>query len=305
MQGTLKCSDIRIAMIPKEILKKVRQIEIRTGRLVNDVFGGKYESVFKCRGMEFHEVREYVPGDDIRSIDWNVTARTGNPYVKKFIEERELSVVLAADISGSGRFGTKNKMKSELMAEIGALLAFSAIKNNDKTGLLLFTDHVEKFIPPKKGRSHVLRVIREILYYKPEGRKTGIKPALEYLGKVLNKRSVIFLISDFMDSGYERVLKILNKRHDIIGICVSDPGETGFPDIGLMRLEDAETGEVFYADTNDPVLRNEIRAGRKSFTESREKAFRSVNIDSIELSTAESYIKPLILFFRTRAKRFR
>ena len=292
-------------MIPKEILKKVRQIEIRTGRLVNNVFGGKYESVFKGRGMEFHEVREYVPGDDIRSIDWNVTARAGSPYVKKFIEERELTVLLVADMSGSGCFGSRNKMKRDIMVEIGALLAFSAIKNNDRIGLLLFTDGVEKFIPPKKGRFHVLRVIRELLYYKPEHKKTNISAALEYLGKVLKKHSIIFLLSDFMDSGYERLLRILNKRHDIIAISISDPRERHLPEIGLIEFEDAETGEVIYLDTGDSLLKKELLKKSSSFVEGREKVFRSMNLDSVEISTDKSYIEPLMLFFRMRAKRFR
>ncbi|MDP2980550.1 MAG: DUF58 domain-containing protein [Candidatus Omnitrophota bacterium] len=292
-------------MIPKEILKKVRQIEIRTGRLVNDVFAGEYESIFKGRGMEFHEVREYIPGDDIRSIDWNVTARAGHPYVKKFIEERELTVIIMADISGSGNFGTRNKMKIELMAEIGAVLSFSAIKNNDKIGLLLFTDKVEKFIPPKKGRPHVLRVIRELLYYKPGSRKTSINSALEYLGKVLKKRSVVFLISAFMDTDYERLLRILNKRHDIVGISISDPGEKDLPDIGLAEFEDAETGEILFLDTGDELLKKELAKKRSSFVDSRNKAFRAMGLDSIDISTDKPYIKPLILFFRMRAKRFR
>lgn len=292
-------------MIPKEILKKVRQIEIRTGRLVNDVFAGEYESVFKGRGMEFHEVREYVPGDDIRSIDWNVTARAGHPYVKKFVEERELTVIIMADMSGSGNFGTKNKMKIELMAEIGAVLSFSAIKNNDKVGLLLFTDKIEKFIPPKKGRPHVLRVIRELLYFKPESKKTSINSALEYLGKVLKKRSVVFLISDFMDSNYERLLRILNKRHDIVGISISDPRERELTDIGLVELEDAETGESLFLDTGDDLLKKELVKRRVSFTEGRNRAFRSMGIDSVDISTDRSYIEPLILFFKMRARRFR
>lgn len=292
-------------MIPKEILKKVRQIEIRTGRLVNDVFAGQYESIFKGRGMEFHEVREYTPGDDIRSIDWNVTARTGNPYVKKFIEERELTVLLMADMSGSGYFSSRDKMKSEIMAEIGALLAFSAIKNSDRVGLLLFTDHVEKFIAPKKGRPHVLRVIRELLYYKPSGRKTSINSALEYLGKVLKKKAVVFLISDFMDSGYEKLLGILNKRHDIIGISISDPRETDIPDIGLLKFEDAETGDNVFLDTGDRFLREELMRRRTIFKENRKKAFRSMALDSVDISTDKSYIEPLMLFFKMRARRFR
>ncbi|PIW67923.1 MAG: DUF58 domain-containing protein [Candidatus Omnitrophica bacterium CG12_big_fil_rev_8_21_14_0_65_42_8] len=292
-------------MIPKEILKKVRQIEIRTGRIVNNIFAGEYESIFKGRGMEFHEVREYVPGDDIRSIDWNVTARAGHPYVKKFVEERELTVIIMADISGSGNFGTRNKMKIELMAEIGAVLSFSAIKNNDKIGLLLFTDKIEKFIPPKKGRPHVLRVIRELLYYKPKSRKTSINSALEYLGKVLKKRSVVFLISDFMDSDYERLLRILNKRHDIVGISISDPREKDIPDIGLVEFEDAETGEILFLDTGDDLLRKELAKKRGSFVDARNKAFMSMGIDSVDISTDKPYIEPLILFFRMRAKRFR
>jgi len=292
-------------MITKEILKKVRQIEIRTGRIVNDIFAGEYESIFKGRGMEFHEVREYVPGDDIRSIDWNVTARAGHPYVKKFVEERELTVIIMADISGSGNFGTRNKMKIELMAEIGAVLSFSAIKNNDKIGLLLFTDKIEKFIPPKKGRPHVLRVIRELLYYKPKSRKTSINSALEYLGKVLKKRSVVFLISDFMDSDYERLLRILNKRHDIVGISISDPREKDIPDIGLVEFEDAETGEILFLDTGDDLLRKELAKKRGSFVDARNKAFMSMGIDSVDISTDKPYIEPLILFFRMRAKRFR
>lgn len=292
-------------MIPKEILKKVRQIEIRTGRLVNDVFAGEYESIFKGRGMEFHEVREYVAGDDIRSIDWNVTARTGHPYVKKFTEERELTIIIMADMSGSGNFGTRNKMKAELMAEIGAVLSFSAIKNNDKVGLLLFTDKVEKFIPPKKGRPHVLRVIRELLYYKPESRRTSINSALEYMAKVLKKRSVVFLISDFMDSDYEKLLRILNKRHDIVAISISDPREKELADIGLVEFEDAETGEVLFLDTSDDLLKRELTKRSLSLADSRNKAFRSMGLDSIDISTDKPYIEPLILFFRTRAKRFR
>ena len=210
-----------------------------------------------------------------------------------------------ADMSGSGNFGTRNKMKSELMAEIGAVLSFSAIKNNDKVGLLLFTDRVEKFIPPKKGRPHVLRVIRELLYYKPESRKTSINSALEYLGKVLKKRSVVFLISDFMDSNYEKLLRILNKRHDIVGISISDPREKDMADIGLAEFEDAETGEVLFLDTGDDLLKKELAKKRQSLIDARDNAFKSMGLDSIGISTDKPYIKPLILFFRTRAKRFR
>jgi uncharacterized protein (DUF58 family) len=292
-------------MIPKDILKKVKQIEIRTGRLVNDVFAGEYESIFKGRGMEFHEVREYVPGDDVRSIDWNVTARIGAPYVKKFIEERELTVMLLADMSSSGYFGTKNKTKRELMAELGAILAFSAIKNNDKIGLIIFTDHVEKFIPPKKGRRHVLRVIRELLYYKSVSKKTSIQSGLEYLGKVLKKKAVIFLLSDFMDSGYEKALGVLNKKHDMIAMPISDPREKSLPDVGLIECEDVETGQVLFVDTGDDFLRKEFEKRKHSFIESRNRLFRSMDMDSIDISTDASYVEPLILFFRRRAQRFR
>lgn len=292
-------------MIPKEILKKVRHIEIQTGRLVNDVFAGEYESVFKGRGMEFHEVREYVPGDDIRSIDWNVTARTGNPYVKKFVEERELTVILMADISASGQFGTKNKMKSEIMAEIGAILAFSAIKNNDKVGLLLFTDKIEKFIPPKKGRPHVLRVIRELLYYKPESKKTNMQLALDYLAKVLKRKTIVFLLSDFMDSGYKKTLQILNKRHDIIGISILDPGENNIPDVGLLEVEDRETGEMLLLDSSSEFLKKELARRRAGFIEARNKLFKSISMDYIDIYTDRSYIEPLTVFFKIRARRFR
>ncbi len=301
-----KCNaGLKKVMIPKEILRKVKQIEIRTGRLVNDVFAGEYESVFKGRGMEFHEVREYFPGDDIRSIDWNVFARMGHPYVKKFIEERELTIILLADISASSRFGTKNRMKSELLAELGAVLAFSAIRNNDKVGLILFTDRIEKFVPPKKGRMHVLRVIRELLYYKGQGKRTDIRAALDYLGKVLRKRAVIFLISDFMDSGYERLLRSLNKRHDIIAITIEDPREKELPEVGILELEDAETGESVLIDTTDKILREEFSKKVQTLKEKRNKNFKSMNLDAINISTEKSYIEPLILFFRIRAKRFR
>ncbi len=292
-------------MIPKEILSKVRQIEIRTGRLVNDIFAGEYESVFKGRGMEFHEVREYFSGDDIRSIDWNVTARMGHPYVKKFVEERQLTVVLLVDISASETFGTRNRLKSELLAELGAVLAFSAIKNNDKVGLILFTDRIEKFIPPKKGRLHVLRVIRELLYFKGQTKKTNIALALDYLGKVLRKRAVVFLISDFIDSGFEKLLRILNKRHDIVAIVVRDPREGELPEVGILELEDAETGEFILIDTRNRTLREEFLKRAQSARNVRNRFFKAIDLDAVEVSTATSYIEPLIKFFRIRAKRFR
>ena len=242
-------------MIPKEILKKVKRIEITTRGLVNDVFSGEYHSVFKGRGMEFSEVREYQIGDDIRTIDWNVTARMGHPFVKIFEEERELTVMLIVDVSSSGNFGTHSRMKGEIAIEICALLAFSAIKNNDKVGLIIFTDAIEKFIPPKKGKSHVLRVLRELLYHEPKGRQTDIGKTLEYLNRVTKRRSVVFLVSDFINTGYEKALQIANRRHDIVAITVTDPREMNMPDVGFIRLEDAETGEVVLVDTSYDMWR--------------------------------------------------
>ncbi len=292
-------------MIPKEILKKVKRIEIQTRGLVNDVFSGEYHSVFKGRGMEFSEVREYQIGDDIRTIDWNVTARQGHPYVKVFEEERELTVMLLVDVSSSGEFGTFEQMKGEIAAEICALLAFSAIKNNDKVGLFIFSEKVEKFIPPKKGKSHVLRVIREILYHEPEGTQTNITEALEYLSHITRRRAVVFLVSDFMSSGYEKALQIANRRHDMVAITITDPREIELPDVGFIELEDAETGETFLVDTSSAGVRNEFAETTHANIEEREKLFRSLNVDYIDIRTDHSYIEPLIRFFRMRAKRFR
>ena len=237
-------------MIPKEILQKVRRIEIRTKGLVNNLFGGEYHSVFKGRGMTFSEVREYQPGDDIRLIDWNVTARTGAPFIKIFEEERELTVFLLVDVSRSGHFGSFEQFKTEIGAEIGAVLGFSAINNNDKIGVILFSDEVEKYIAPKKGKAHVLRVIRELLYHKPEGRGTSINNALEFLLKVANRQSVVFLISDFQDEGYWRTLRIANRKHDVIGIQLYDPAEIEFPDLGLIKVYDPETEMESWIDTH-------------------------------------------------------
>ena len=292
-------------MIPKEILKKVKRIEITTRGLVNDVFSGEYHSVFRGRGMEFAEVREYQIGDDIRTIDWNVTARQGHPFVKVFEEERELTVMLLVDVSSSGEFGTFEQMKGEIAAEICALLAFSAIKNNDKVGLIIFSDQVEKFVAPKKGKSHVLRVIREILYHEPQGTQTNIAEALEFLSRVTRRRSVVFLVSDFISSGYEKALQIANKRHDIVSVTISDPREIDLPNVGFIELEDAETGETFLVDTSSLDVRKEFAAATNTAVLEREKLFRSLNVDYIDIRTDQSYIEPLIRFFRMRAKRFR
>ncbi len=290
-------------MISKEILKKVKRIEITTRGLVNDIFSGEYHSVFKGRGMEFSEVREYQIGDDIRTIDWNVTARMGHPYVKVFEEERELTVMLLVDVSSSGNFGTVEQMKGEIAIEICALLAFSAIKNNDKVGLIIFTNEVEKFVPPKKGKTHVLRVLRELLYHKPKGTQTNIQEALEYLTRVTTRRSVVFLVSDFIDEGYEKALQIANKRHDIVAITVTDPRELSMPDVGFIELEDAETGEVVLVDTSHTETRTTYSHQTAERVRERTKLFQSLNTDHIEIKTNESYVEPLIRFFRMRAKR--
>lgn len=292
-------------MIPKEILKNVKRIEITTRGLVNDVFSGEYHSVFKGRGMEFAEVREYQIGDDIRTIDWNVTARMRHPYVKVFDEERELTVMLLVDASSSGEFGTVKKMKGEIATEICALLAFSAIKNNDKVGLIIFTDTIEKFVPPKKGKSHVLRVIRELLYHEPKGTRTNISNALEYFSRVISRRSVAFLVSDFQDKGYDKALQIANKRHDLVAITIVDPREIALPNVGFMELEDAETGEIILIDTTNASFRSEFARETELDLLERKKLFQSINIDHIDIRTDHPYVEPLMKFFRMRAKRFR
>lgn len=290
-------------MIPKEILKKVKRIEIATRGLVNDVFSGEYHSVFKGRGMEFAEVREYQIGDDIRNIDWNVTARSGHPYVKVFDEERELTVMLLVDVSSSGNFGTTSQMKGEVAAELCAVLAFSAIKNNDKVGLMIFSDKIEKFIPPRKGKQHVLRVIREILYFKPEDSRTNLNVALEYLSRVIKRKSIVFLISDFLTENYEKSLQVANKKHDIIAIDIIDPREVEMPSVGLLELEDAETGETVMVDTSNPAIRGSFYSQSKEERETREKFFKSIGVDNININTDRSYVEPITKFFRMRAKR--
>lgn len=290
-------------MIPTEVLKKVRQIQIRTSKIVNDILAGEYESVFKGRGMEFDEVREYQHGDDIRTIDWNVTARMGHPYVKRFVEERELTVILCVDASSSGSFGTTDRLKKEIAAELCALLAFSAIKNNDKVGLIMFTDEVEKFVPPKKGRKHVLRVIRELLYFEPKKSKTNIGIALEYLNKVISRKAVVFLVSDFITSGFERDLRLSSKRHDLVAVNIIDPREIALPNVGLIELEDAETGEFILIDTSSKEIRKRYEIISSSEMEARKKLFLSTGVDSIEINTGKPYYNELIKFFRMREKR--
>lgn len=290
-------------MIPKELAKKIRYIQIYTTKVVNDVLAGEYESVFKGRGMEFDEVREYQPGDDVRSIDWNVTARAGKPFIKKYREERELTVMFLVDLSASGSFGSVKQTKSELSAEICALLAFAAIRNNDKVGLIVFTDQVEMFIPPGKGARHVLRVIREILSFRPGRTRTDIAEALDYLGRVQSRRAVVFLISDFQADGFERSLRVLGRRHDLIAVSISDARESKLPDAGLIELEDAETGEVVLVDTGSREVRS--RYERLSLQRARELSdmLRSMRIDQINIETGRAYIRDMMAFFRNRERR--
>jgi len=291
-------------MIPKEILKKVREIEIYTNRLVNDVLAGEYHSVFKGRGMEFSEVREYQQGDDIRTIDWNVTARMGHPFVKQHVEERELTVILLIDASASGNFGTVNQMKGELAVELCAVLAFSAIRNNDKIGLMIFTDEVERYIPPKKGRNHVLRVIRELLYFQPRRKGTHIQTALEYLNQMMKRKAVVFLVSDFLDNDYEKSLRVTSRKHDVIPITITDPRELDIPPVGLLEVEDAETGEMLLLDTFDPQVRRAYQQLALQRQADRTRIFRSMKMDAIDVRTDQSYMHTLLTFFRRRASRY-
>jgi len=292
-------------MLTREILKKVRQIELRTRHLVNDVFSGEYHSVFKGRGMEFAEVREYQYGDDIRTIDWNVTARYNHPYVKILEEERELTVMLAVDCSRSGAFGSHEKFKSEIATEICALLAFSAIKNNDKVGLMIFSDVVEKFIPPRKGKSHALRAIRELMYFKPSSPRTDLRNGLEFLLKGLKRKSIVFVISDFIDEGYEKPLRVLNQKHDVVAIQLLDRREKEIPNVGLLKLQDAETLEETWIDTTD----NNFRQMYADLIDQKRQRFvkdaKSMNLDLIQIDDSESYVDPLVQFFKNRERRFR
>jgi len=290
-------------MIPKELAKKIKYIQIYTSKAVNDSLAGEYESVFKGRGMEFDEVREYQIGDDIRSIDWNVTARTGIPHVKRFVEERELTVVFMVDLSASGAFGSARKMKNEVAAELCALLAFSAIKNNDKVGLIVFTDDVEMFIPPAKGTTHVLRLIRELLEFSPGQSQTNISAGIEYLGRVIHKRSVVFLISDFLGEGFEHQMRILGKRHDLIAVSITDPREVILPNIGLIELEDAETGETILVDTGSAAVRKHYEQLGANQQGELKRLFRSMDIDQIEIFTNRNYINDLMAFFKGRERR--
>tara|TARA_Y100001970_G_C14175471_1_gene826694 strand:- start:929 stop:1801 length:873 start_codon:yes stop_codon:yes gene_type:complete len=290
-------------MIPKQILKKVKQVEIRTRGLVNDLFGGEYHSVFKGRGMAFSEVREYQPGDDIRLIDWNVTARNGSPFIKIFEEERELTVYLIVDISKSGEFGSQYQLKQEFGAEIASVLGFSAIKNNDKVGLILFSNDVEKYVVPKKGKSHVLRVIRELIYTSPKNNGTSIKNALDYLLKVAKRKSVVFLISDFIDDDYWSSLKIVNRKHDLIGIRLFDPAEKILPDLGVIKVRDPESGSSFWIDTSSRREMEKLKSKINSDFDMFNKQAKKIGFDVISVSTNGDFVDPLISLFRKRDKR--
>jgi len=292
-------------MLPEEIIKKIKGIELRTKRLVNDVFSGEYHSVFKGQGIEFAEVREYGICDDVRLIDWNVTARTGHPYIKTFDEERELTVMLVVDASGSGYFGSRGTFKEDLAAEVSAVLAFSAIKNNDRIGLIMFTDHIELYIPPQKGKKHVLRVIREILYFKPQRKLTEINGAIEHVNRILKRKSIVFLISDFMDSGFELSLSVAAQKHDLIAITISDEREEILSDSGVIVLEDAETGEVLVIDTSSRKLRKKYWLYMQKKQSELSDLFRRNGVDQITLRTGKPYEDELVHFFKKRMRQFR
>jgi len=290
-------------MSTSSLLKKVRQVEIKTKGLSNHIFAGEYHTAFKGKGMAFSEVREYQAGDDIRSIDWNVTARYNSPFVKIFEEEREMTVMLLIDVSASGNFGTKDQFKRELATEISAILAFSAIKNNDKVGVIFFTDKIEQFIPPKKGKSHILRIIREVLAFHPKGKGTNIAGALEFFNSVIKKRSICFILSDFMSKKFEKPLKIASKKHDIIALRIHDRREDILPNIGLVPMQDAETEEMIFVDTSSKKVRDLFMQNRASNVANLKRLLPASGVDIIDINTGTDYVRPLINFFKTRGKR--
>lgn len=284
-----------------ELLKRVRKIEIKTKGLSNQIFSGEYHSAFKGRGMAFSEVREYTPGDDVRTIDWNVTARLRTPYVKVFEEERELSVMILVDVSASGKFGTQKQFKQELITELCAVIAFSASQNNDKIGVIFFSDKIEKFIPPKKGKSHILRIIRELINIEPEQKGTNIELALKYLTNVIKKKSICFLISDFRDNNsYSDAMKIANRKHDLVALRINDKHENTLPNIGLVKLKDNETGKLIWIDTSDKVFRTQLEINHKKFEAQLRDTFTKSGVDFTTIHTHEGYIKPLMTLFKKR-----
>lgn len=291
--------------VSPEVLRQVKLLELQTRGLVNSLFTGEYRSVFKGQGMEFAEVREYQAGDEVRSIDWNVTARMGRPFVKRYIEERELTVMLAVDLSGSERFGTRGRFKSELASELAAVLAMSAIRNNDRVGAVLFTDRIEHVVPPRKGRRHALRLMRDLLVFEPSGTRTDLPAALEYTGKMLSHKSIIFVVSDFQADEIEHPLKLLAQRHDVVAVTVDDPSEQTLPDIGLARFVDPETGVTLDVDTSDPSVRTQFAAAVEEEISGRRRLLRRLAIDEIPVHTDGSVVEPLIRFFRARETRSR
>ena len=292
-------------MLPREVIRQIRRLQLKARRAVEDLLGGEYHSVFRGNGIAFEEVREYQPGDDIRTIDWNVTARMGHPFIKRFVEERELTVMLVLDCSGSQQFGTQQQQKREVAAELAAVLAFSAISNNDKVGLVAFTDHVERFVPPRKGTRHVLRLIRDVLFFQPEHRGTCLREGLDFVNRILRRRAVIFLLSDFLDRDFELSLKRTGRRHDLVAISIADLREQELPAVGLLELEDAETGEGRLIDTSSSQVREAFAEAARNRRESLRSLARSGQIDLIEVSTNGGHLDALIRFFKLRERRIR
>lgn len=288
--------------VPTEVLKKVKLLEIRTRKLVNNIFAGEYHTVFKGQGMTFADFREYVPGDDVRTISWTLTARTGKTFIKKFDEEREMTVILAIDISASTEFGSGEILKGDAMTHLAALLAFSATRNKDQVGLLLFSDVIEHFVPPKKGRGQVQRILRDLYYFKPRSRRTKVSTAVQHLAGMLKKRATIFLMSDFLDEGFEQSLRLLGRKHDVVAVVVGDKAENQLPNVGLLEVQDAETGELLTVDTSSAAFRSAFQAEVKKRVEQREKQLRLSQVDRIEIDASGSYVDPLIQFFERRKK---
>jgi uncharacterized protein (DUF58 family) len=288
--------------LPPEVLKKVKLLEISTRRMVNNIFAGEYHTHFKGQGMTFADFREYVPGDDVRTISWPLTARTGKTYIKTFEEEREMTLVLAVDVSGSSDFGTGEFFKGEIMTHLAALLAFSAVKNNDQVGLLLFSDQVEHFVPPKKGRAHVHRILRDLFYLKPKSSETRIATALTHLQGILKKRAAIFVFSDFMDKGFEQPLRLLGRKHDVVACVVNDSAEINLPDMGVIEVQDAETGEIMTVDTSSKSFREDVKRNFLKTKEIRDKALRLSQVDRVDIKSNEDYVDPLIAFFKKRKR---
>jgi uncharacterized protein (DUF58 family) len=292
---------VQVELSP-ELLKKVKLLEIQTRKLVNSLFAGEYHSAFKGLGMTFSDFREYVPGDDVRNISWSLTARANKPYIKKYDEERELTLMIVVDVSGSEEFGSKKYLKKDVIAQLAALLSFSAFKNNDRIGLLLISDHVEHFVPPKKGRGHVHRILRDILFFEPLSKRTKLSVGFEHLRHVLNKKTNIFIFSDFLDQGYEQSLRFLAKKHDTVAIVVQDPFEKEFPSLGLLEVEDAETGDRVFVDTSDPVFRKNFISVNQRKIQQRESELKKANVDRVHVETQRDFVTPLVQYFKARHK---